>query len=133
MRWDMPFNLGIMYREKTRQIEKVLTDYMEGIHYGDIAKLQNCFDSRVNIFGDIKGEAYIKPINDYIEGVKARKSPSELGELFNMKIIGIEILGKVAVVKLHVPMLGYNYYDFLSLSIIEGQWKIVNKLFTHVA
>jgi hypothetical protein len=31
-----------------------------------------------------------------------------------------------------LPMLGYNYYDFLSLSKISGRWQIVNKLFTNV-
>lgn len=36
-------------------------------------------------------------------------------EDFEMKIIGIDIMGKIAMVKLHVPMLGYNYYDYLSL------------------
>ena len=55
-----------------------------------------------------------------------------MGEEFKMKILGIEILGCVAIAKLHVPMLGYNYYDFLSLTLINGTWKIVNKVFTHV-
>ncbi|WP_394329748.1 nuclear transport factor 2 family protein [Zunongwangia profunda] len=29
-------------------------------------------------------------------------------------------------------MLGFNYYDYLSLFKINGEWKIVNKLFTNV-
>ena len=48
-----------------------------------------------------------------------------------MKIIGIDIMGKIAIAKLHVPMLGYNYYDYLSLAKVNDDWKIVNKLFTH--
>jgi len=49
-----------------------------------------------------------------------------------MKIIGVDIMGKIAMAKLHVPMLGYNYYDYLSLTKIENEWKIVAKIFTHV-
>ena len=49
-----------------------------------------------------------------------------------MKIIRIDIIDKIAIAKLHVPMLGYNYYDYLSLSKIDSHWKIVNKLFVDV-
>ena len=49
-----------------------------------------------------------------------------------MEILGIEIIGHVATAKVHVPMLGFNYYDFLSFSVVNGTWKIVNKVFTHV-
>ena len=49
-----------------------------------------------------------------------------------MKIIGIEVLGKIAIAKLHVPILGYNYYDYLSLNKIEEKWTIVGKVFTHI-
>ena len=66
-------------------------------------------------------------------GVKSRKSPDDLGEPFKMKTIGIDIMGNIAMVKLHVPMLGNNYYDYLSLIKTNNDWKIVNKIFSHVA
>ncbi len=49
-----------------------------------------------------------------------------------MSIIGIEMHGRIAVTKLHAPMLGYNYYDYLSLFKIKDEWKIAHKLFTNV-
>jgi hypothetical protein len=123
-----------MYKETAEKIEEVIAQYFGGIYRGDILKLQAIFDDNAIIYGDMNNKVpYCKPVYEYLEGVKARKSPSELGEAFAMKIISIEILGRVAMVKAHVPMLGYNYYDFLSLTTIEGNWKIVNKLFAHVA
>jgi len=122
-----------MYKEKAAKIESVIRGYFEGIYKGDILKLQEVFDKNVLIYGDMNNKIpYCKPVQEYLEGVKSRKSPSDLGEAFLMKIISIEILGTVAIVKAHVPMLGYNYYDFLSLTVIDGNWKIVNKLFAHV-
>lgn len=121
-----------MFNVQVENIEKVLKNYFEGIYYGDIAKLEKCFDEKAYLYGDINGESYRKDLNDYIAGVKKRRSPSVLKEKFDMKILGIEVLGAVATVKLHVPMLGFNYYDFLSLTIIDKEWKIVNKLFKHV-
>lgn len=121
-----------MYKENIKEIEQLITNYFEGIFYGDVSKLDSCFHSSVNIFGDIKGVDYLKSVNEYLEGVSNRQSPNDLNESLKMKIIGIDIIGKIAMAKLHVPMLGYNYYDYLSLNKIDNNWKIVNKLFTHV-
>ena len=121
-----------MYKENIKEIESVITNYFEGIFYGDTAKLETCFHENVHIYGDIKGADYLKSIKEYLEGVKNRQSPKDLNETLKMKTIGIDIMGKIAMVKLHVPMLGYNYYDYLSLAKINNDWKIVNKIFTHV-
>ena len=121
-----------MYSENIKEIESLLTNYFHGIFYGDIEKLETCFHENAFLYGDIKGVAYLKSIKEYIEGVKNRQSPATLNEAFKMETIGVDIIGKIAMAKLHVPMLGYNYYDYLSLAKINNEWKIVNKLFTHV-
>jgi len=121
-----------MYGKLSSEIKTLVSHYFQGIYNGDIEKLENAFHPQALLFGDIKGEPYFKTVTDYIDGVKTRKSPSDLGESFKMEILAIEITGNMATVKAHLPMLGFNYYDFLSLSLIAGEWKIVNKLFTHV-
>lgn len=121
-----------MYKENITAIELLVTNYFEGIFYGDTEKLRACFHNNTPIYGDIKGTSYFKDVEAYIEGVANRQSPNDLKESFNMKIIGIDIMGKIAMVKLHVPMLGDNYYDYLSLTKVDDDWKIVAKIFTHV-
>lgn len=121
-----------MYKDKQEAVTKVIVSYLEGIYYGDVTKLEKCFTDKAYLYGDIKGAEYEKSIGEYLEGVKNRQSPDEMKEENRMEIIGLDILGSIAIAKLHVPMLGFNYYDFLSLSLVNGEWKIVNKLFTHV-
>ena len=121
-----------MYNEFSSEIKKVIFNYFQGIYNGDSDKLENVFHPQALLFGDIKGEPYFKTVTDYIDGVKSRKSPNDLGEDFKMEILSIEIMNNMATVKAHVPMLGFNYYDLLSLNLVQGEWKIVNKLFTHV-
>ncbi|MDY8136256.1 nuclear transport factor 2 family protein [Aquimarina sp. 2201CG5-10] len=121
-----------MYKKSVIEIEKLVENYFKGIFYGDTLKLENCFYKNVDIYGDIKGDEYSKSVKEYLEGVKNRQSPKEQGETLKMSIIGIDVIGKIASAKLHLPMLGYNYYDYLSLAKINNEWKIVNKLFTHV-
>lgn len=121
-----------MYQDNNKEIEKLINKYFEGIFYGNTSTLKTCFSVNANVYGDINSSEYFKSVNEYIKTVKNRKSPNKLSETFKMSIIGIDILGKIAMVKLHVPMLGFNYYDYLSLFKINGEWKIVNKLFTNV-
>ena len=121
-----------MYQEHIKAISKVIRDYFDGIYDGNVDKLQGSFTPDAYIYGDIKGEEYAKTLEEYLAGVKARKSPAELNEKFGMEITGIEVIGNVAMAKAHLKMLGFNYYDFLSLSIVNGDWKIVNKVFSHV-
>jgi hypothetical protein len=122
-----------MFQQDVEEIQAVITNYFEGIFYGDIKKLESAFHPQCLLFGDINGQPYLKNLPDYLEGVKNRKSPDELGENFRMKILGIEILKNMAYAKLHVPMLGYNYYDFITLSRISGKWVYINKVFTNVS
>ncbi len=122
-----------MFRENVKEIEDLIHNYFEGMFYGNVTKLESCFHENTFIYGDIKNIEYLKSTKDYFEGVKNRESPKELNETFKMKIMGVDIIGAIAMVKLHVPMLGYNYYDYLSLVKIDENWKIVNKIFTHVA
>ncbi|EAY25375.1 nuclear transport factor 2 family protein [Microscilla marina] len=121
-----------MYTNKLKQIEHTIQNYFEGIFYGDVSKLKSSFTTEALLYGDVGETPYRKGLDDYLEGVKNRKSPKALGETFAMQVLGIEVLGKIATAKLHVPMLGFNYYDYLSLVMVNDEWKIVNKLFTHV-
>jgi len=121
-----------MYIDNIKKIESLINNYFEGVFYGDISKLKACFSINAYIYGDINSNEYCKRIDEYIGSVTVRKSPNDLNEKLEMSIIGIEVLGKIAMAKLHMPMLGYNYYDYLSLFKINDEWKIVNKIFKHV-
>lgn len=122
-----------MFEKEAVDIQQTIADYFKGIFFGDIPKLKSAFHPQCLLFGDINGQPYFKTVNEYLEGVQNRKSPNELGETFKMKILSIELINSIAYVKLHVPMLGYNYHDFISMNKIDGRWMIVNKLFTNIS
>jgi hypothetical protein len=122
----------MMYAQNSQEIHALVMQYFNGIYKGDISGLKSVFHPRALLFGDVNNQDYFKDIDQYFEGVKNRKSPSELDEPFQMKIISVEIINKVAIVKAHLPMLGFNYYDYLSIANVDSKWTIVNKLFTNV-
>ncbi|MBI3902447.1 MAG: nuclear transport factor 2 family protein [Nitrosomonadales bacterium] len=114
-------------------ILNVLQTYFDSIYVGDTATLRTVFHPQAALFGEIKGQPYYKVLGDYLDAVANRQSPKALGEPFAMKTLSIDLLDNVAFAKAHCRMLGFNYYDYLSLLKHEGRWVIVNKLFTHVA
>jgi len=125
-------NTDPQFGTEANAIQAVIADYFGGIFHGDVERLRRAFHPSASLHGDVNGQPYFRPLEDYLEAVRNRKSPHDLGETFRMCIISLECLNGIAVVRLHCPMLGMNYYDYLALNKIEGQWLIVNKLFTHV-
>lgn len=109
----------------------VIEDYFYGVYEGNLDKLKNAFHPQTILYGDINGEPYLKTLEEYLESVKNRKSPKEVGEDFKMKIVNIDFFGNNAIAKLRVPIFGFNYTDYISLTTVNGNWKIVNKLFTN--
>jgi hypothetical protein len=109
------------YTDNATAVSAVLSNYFNGVFNGAL------------VSGDVNGQPYFKTLDQYLDGVKNRKSPFELGEGFRMEIISIEIINMIAVAKTRLPMFEFNYHDLLSLSKINGEWVIVNKLLTNVS
>ena len=113
-------------------ITQTLEDYFKGIYEGDIALLGSTFNAGTLLFGDIKGQPYAKTLDQYLEGVKNRKSPKETGQPFKGTIQTIDVINSIAFAKVQLKMYDFNYQDLLSLHKIGGRWLIVNKMLTHV-
>lgn len=114
-------------------IQQLIQDYFQGIYEGDLTALKKTIHPDCLLYGDLKGTPYRKTLVEYLAGVRSRKSPKDLGENFQMKTVSMEVLGKNAIVKAQLHMLGHEYFDFLSCSKLAGKWWIVNKLFTESA
>lgn len=115
------------------EIHDVLDRYFDGIYRGDVPQLKATFHPQAMLFGEVKGQPYLKSLADYLKAVENRKSPRDSGESFRMKTLAVEVLDDIAYARAHCPMLGFNYVDYLALVRQGGQWLIVNKLFTHVS
>jgi hypothetical protein len=119
--------------QRHQDVLDVVDRYFKGLYTGDVALLRTIFHPQAVLFGEVKGQPYLKPIAEYLEIVASRASPRDLGEPFQMEVLAVEVLDTVAYARVHSPMLGGNYFDYLALVRQDDRWLIVNKLFTHVA
>jgi len=112
------------------QIQQIVDLYFQGVFHGDTVLLTSLFDVHAQVYGVVDDQPYHKTAADYIAGVGKRQSPAALGAPYRMKLLAVDILGPIATVRLHSPMLGFDYHLYLTLSERDDGWKIVNKTFT---
>lgn len=115
-----------------QQILQLLESYLDALYDGDVASLRSTFHPDALLFAEVRGEIVQKTLDAYLQGVAGRDSPASRNDPYGMSILSVDVLGKIASAKVRVQMAGNNYYNFLSLLSVGGDWQIVNKLYTHI-
>lgn len=105
--------------------------YFDGLYYGDTAKLKKAFHPKAFVIGEYQGQSLYLTLSEFLEVVKKTPKPSESGEKYDMKIVSLELAGKVGAVKVADLYLGLRFTDYLSVANLAGEWLIVNKVFHH--
>jgi hypothetical protein len=118
--------------ESHKEIIAVIDRYFDGTFRGDVETLRSVFDPRAVVAGEVNGQPYYKPIDMYLAGVASRESPEKVGQPVQMELIAIDVVEGIASAKLHVRMLGFNYYNFFSLIRQVNEWKVIMKTLTNV-
>ena len=127
-------NLGVAAKvvDDYDAIHRVLQLCTEGEAKGDAAKLREAFHPDARMFGSIAGTRYDVPIEELFE--LAESEPADTGN-YRSRILSVQQTGDAAVGV--VAEEGYwgslTFIDYFQLARIEGDWKIVSKLFAHTA
>jgi len=107
-------------------VTELLNNYFASLYEGDVTQLREIFHDDAWL----KGNNYRKTRDEWLEAVANRPVPSVEGMEYNFNIQSLEIVGDQAMTKVDVPLLAAHFIDFLSLLKENGEWKIVNKMFT---
>ena len=103
--------------------------YIDGSAHGDAAKLSEGFHPDAQMYGAVGDDRYDQPITEYIKLMA--KSPG--GATMRGRITSIVQAGDAASAT--VVEDGFwgtlSFVTFLTLSRIEGRWRMVNKSFAH--
>jgi uncharacterized protein YaiE (UPF0345 family) len=109
---------------------RVLGLCTEGEAKGDVAKLREAFHADARMFGSLAGERFDVPIEELF--ALAESEPADTGN-YRSRILSVQQTGDAAVGV--VAEEGYwgsvSFIDYFQLARIDGDWKIVCKLFTH--
>lgn len=123
------FSVSVFYSANAQEsdyqlIEKTLNYYMEGGSNRDFQTLKKAFHETATM-KYITKEGY-KEVNalEFFSGMK----PGERVDRVN-RIAEITISGHAANARLELEYKDFTFVDFMNLLKIDGEWKIVNKIF----
>ncbi|BBN83769.1 hypothetical protein PA25_37540 [Pseudoalteromonas sp. A25] len=103
--------------------------YFYGLHHGDTKLLSNLFHADVCL----KAPNSRRNLQQWLADVSNRDTPAQLGHAFDYAILAIEIVKDQAMVKVQCPLFNFHYVDFLGLLKEQGNWLIVNKMYTDIS
>lgn len=114
-------------------IRKLMDDYFDVLHFQDMALFDKVFHPSCVLYSAQGGELSIRPYAIYREAVANRKSPHELGESRNDKVLMVDqISPTLALVKPQLTMFGGLMQDYLNLVYLDGQWWVMAKMWERV-
>lgn len=114
-------------------IKKLMDEYFDVLHFQDMNLFDKVFHKECVLYSAQGGQLSIRPYAVYREAVATRKSPHELGETRNDKVLMIDqISPTLALVKPQLTMFGGLMQDYLNIVFLDGQWWVMAKMWERV-
>ncbi len=107
-------------------ITTVVQHYIDGAKSGRGDDMKPAFHEDATVFGYVGGELFAYPIQKLFAWNDENGPATEL----QAKIAAIDVVGTVATVRLELDnWTGSRFTDLFSLLKVDGEWKIMNKVF----
>ena len=107
-------------------IAKVVQNYIDGTKSGRGGDMKPAFHEDATIFGYVGPDLFAGPIQQLFDWNDENGPATEL----QAQIAGIDLAGTVANVRLELDnWTGHRYTDLFTLLKVDGEWKIMNKVF----
>ncbi|HTC44212.1 MAG TPA: nuclear transport factor 2 family protein [Steroidobacteraceae bacterium] len=105
-------------------IAKSVQLYIDGARLGQSGVMKPAFHEAATIFGFDGTTLFGGPIQKLFDDVNGPATGLEAS------IVSIDVIGTIAAVRLELKnWSGVNYTDLFTLLKVDGQWKIMNKVF----
>jgi len=117
--------------KKTSTAEAAIRLYIQGVAKGDTATLKTAFHADARVFGALGDQRVDVAAADMI--AMLAQQPADVDGSFDATIRSLEVHGDVAVATVSEENFWgtVSFTDVFSLACFDGDWKIVNKVFTH--
>ena len=113
------------------EIAQTVQYYFDGLYHSDTELLKKAFDPGAFLHGYFEGQLVHMPFESWLKQVEQRPAPAKNGEDYDMKIVSVDITDNIAQVKVFDLYLGKSFTDYLALIKVDGNWRIMNKMFHH--
>lgn len=119
---------GIGVDTEIEDIERALQYYLDGHATGDATVMAQAFHPSARLQFMIDGEYSTRTLEQYLGGMRGSPQPDEADR--RRRVVSIDYVRDAAVAKIELDYPGALITDYMQLLKVEGEWKIVNKIFT---
>ncbi len=107
-------------------IAKVIQHYINGARSGRGDDMKPAFHEDATVFGYVGPDLFAGPIKNLFAWNDGNGPATELED----RIASIDVTGTVATVRLELEnWTGFRFTDLFTLLKVDGDWKIMNKVF----
>lgn len=107
-------------------IVKIIKYYVDGARSGKGADMKPAFHEDATIFGYVGPDLFAGPIQKLYEWNDQNGAATEI----QSRIASVDVTGTIATVRLEIDnWTGHRFTDIFTLLKVDGQWKIMNKVF----
>jgi hypothetical protein len=107
-------------------IARTIQHYIEGAKSGRGADMKPAFHQDATIFGYVGADLFAGPIQQLFDWNDQNGPATGL----QARIAGMDIIGTIATVRLELDnWTGHRFTDLFTLLKVNGEWKIMNKVF----
>ncbi|NNF41607.1 MAG: nuclear transport factor 2 family protein [Phycisphaerales bacterium] len=112
--------------EAHEAIVRTIQHYIDGARSGRGDDMRPAFHPDATIFGYVGDEFFAGPIQGLFDWNDQNGPATEL----DARIASIEVHGTVAMARLEADnWTGHRFTDLFTLLLVDGEWKIMNKVF----
>ncbi|HUF28201.1 MAG TPA: nuclear transport factor 2 family protein [Gemmatimonadaceae bacterium] len=108
-------------------VRRTLDHYLAGHATGDGSHMRLAFHPEARLFWVQDGALRQRTSAEYIAGFTGRPAPDEAQR--NRRIESVDISGTAASARIVLDYPAVRFVDYMSLLKVDGEWKIVNKIF----
>ena len=112
--------------DDVRKIQATLQHYIDGARAGDSEKMKPAFHEGATMFGYIGPDLIAGPIQNLYDWNNQNGPAKDIESI----ITNIDIEGTIATARVESDnWTGLKFSDFFTLLKIDGEWKVINKMF----
>jgi hypothetical protein len=107
-------------------IAATIQRYVDGGRSGRSAEMKAAFHPDATIFGYVGADLFAGPIQKLFDWNDQNGPATQL----QSRLAGVDIAGTIATVRLELDnWTGHKFTDMFTLLKIDGEWKIISKVF----
>ncbi len=118
---------GVASSRAEEGVRVALQYYLDGHATGDPLVMEKAFHPEAKLFWVRDGELNQRTLTDYLAGLPGEPAPDEAHR--QRKIAALDAYGTAATARVELDYPNAYIVDYMSLLKIDGEWKIVNKIF----